>query len=493
MKIFSAHQVRDWDRYTIDNKPISSIDLIELAAGVVVDELLQSGYAGKTCYIFCGPGNNGGDGLAIARLLHHLQRPVNVFLLESQSYSVDCGTNLQRAREAGIYVKEIDGAEEFPIMAAEVVIIDALFGSGLNRGLGGLSSMLVRHINQHRGIIISIDLPSGMFADSSSVGNMIVKASTTLSFESPKLAFLMAENGPYTGDWKLLPIGLSRQYSEQVEANAELVDASLVRSLVRPKQKFSHKYNYGHALLYAGSPGMYGAGILCAKACLRSGVGLASIAIETQHLLIYQTTLPEAICITDWTAETVLTKKTAIGIGPGWAATDDYMHVTEQVYNQCKLPAVIDASALRLLSEISVQKKLTPGTIITPHTGEFEHCFGVCNNDFDRYQLALSKSKELHIYIVLKGAHTLVATPEGKAFFNSTGNAGMAKGGSGDLLTGLLTGLLAQGYSPLHTCIIGVYLHGLAGDIAAAAHTQYAMTAIDIVDKFGEAWKLLTE
>ena len=492
MNIYTARQIRSWDEYTIEHEPVSSINLMERAAHAITGELLQSKYFGRIFFIFCGPGNNGGDGLAVARMLHHLQWQVKVFILASEKFSAGCNTNFQRLKELSIPVKEIDGAEEFPIIPADAIVIDALFGTGLNKALGGLAAMLVLHLNQHNGELISIDVPSGLFADRSSVDNIIVKATTTLSFQTPKLAFMMPENAGYVGEWKILDIGLHQRYSQQTEAGFEMLEAPYIQSLIKPRLKFSHKYSHGHALLYAGSRGMYGAGILCAKACLKSGVGLVSIVVEEKHLSIYQTTLPEAICITDWNNENIIIKKTAIGIGPGWATTDACTHITKQVLSRRIIPMVVDASALQELSNEDIQKQLAPGTIITPHVGEFEKCFGKSTNDFERLELALQKAKELGIFIVLKGAYTIIATPQGKAYFNSTGNAGMAKGGSGDVLTGLLTGLLAQNYSPLHACLIGVYLHGLAGDLAAGAYTQYAMTAMDIIEKIGEAWKVLT-
>ncbi len=490
MNIYNAQQIKQWDHFTIQNDPVAAIDLMERAAKAVVNELLHSKYQDKPFYIFCGNGNNGGDGLAIARLLHMKQRQVKLFVLEADHYASDYNTNLQRAQLLNLSIKEIDGAEEFPIIPANVIVLDALFGSGLNRPLDGLAAILVQHINQHDAII-SIDIPSGLFTDKCSLGSAIIKAITTLCFQVPKLAFLMAENAMYTGEWKVLDIGLHQQYSRQTASEYELLELAFIKSIIKPRPKFSHKYHYGHALLYAGSPGMYGAGILCAKACLKSGVGLVSIVVEEKYLPIYQITLPEAICITDWNSENVCIKKNAIGIGPGWANSEAYIHTTKKVLTNNSLPLIIDASALQLLADENIQKGLQPGSIITPHLGEFEKCFGKSNNDFDRLQLALQKAKELNIYIVLKGPYTTIATPEGKVYFNSTGNAGMAKGGSGDVLTGILTGLLAQGYSPLRTCLLGVYLHGLAGDIAAEVHTQYAMTAMDIIDKMGAAWQRL--
>ncbi len=490
MKIYNAQQIKDWDHFTIENEPIASIDLMERAAKAVVSELLQLKYQDKPFYIFCGNGNNGGDGLAIASLLHGTGRQVKLFVLQANHYSADYSTNLRRATSLNLSIKEIDGAEEFPIIPADAIVLDALFGSGLNRPLDGLTAMLVQHINQHN-TTISIDIPSGLFANKSSLGNAIVKATTTLSFQVPKLAFLMAENAVYTGNWKILDIGLHHQYSRQTGSEYVLLEMPFIKNIIKPRPKFSHKYHYGHALLYAGSPGMYGAGILCAKACLKSGVGLASIVVEEKYLSMYQTALPEAMCITDWNNDDVFIKKNAIGIGPGWANNEAYLYTTKKVLSYSSLPLIIDASALQLLADENIQKRLLQDTIITPHLGEFEKCFGKSNNDFKRLQLAIQMAKELHIYIVLKGPYTTIATPEGKVYFNNTGNAGMAKGGSGDVLTGLLTGLLAQGYSPLHTCLLGVYLHGLAGDLAAEAHTQYAMTALDIIDNVGAAWKLL--
>ena len=488
MNIYNTEQIRNWDAYTIKNEPIASINLMERAATAIVNELDKKNYENKPFYIFCGPGNNGGDGLAIARLLTQQDIIVHVFILESKKYSADFTANLQRLQHLDVAIKEIDGAEEFPIIPQNAIIIDALFGSGLTRPLQGLSKILVQHINQHKGQIIAIDIPSGLFADKTSKGNNIVKATTTFSFQSPKLAFMMAENEEYLGEFGLLDIGLHQDYTAAVNADHELLELGFVRSLILPRNRFSHKYQHGHAWLFVGSPGMYGAGILSASACMKSGVGLVSIMVQKEYLNIYQTAVPEAICIIDWDLEKSAGKKTALGIGPGWDVADGYPDITKAALSTLQIPMVVDAAALQMLAQ---GLKLPAGSIITPHVGEFEKCFGKSENDFERLELALAKAKELDLYIVLKGAHTLVVTPQGKSYFNNTGNPGMAKAGSGDVLTGLLTGLLAQGYEPLHACLLGVYLHGLAGDRAEKTHTQFAMTAMDIVHHFGEAWKIV--
>jgi len=486
MNIYSAEQIRKWDAYTIAHEPISSIDLMERAAGAIAKELGDATYQNRPFYIFCGSGNNGGDGLAIARMLSQADATVHVFILEAEKYSADFTTNRYRLQDLGVSIKEIDGAEEFPIIPQKAVVVDALFGSGLSRPLEGLADILVQHLNQHKGEIVAVDIPSGLFVDKSSKGNTVVKATTTFSFQSPKLAFMMAENEEYLGEVGLLDIGLNPGFFNLEKAEHQLLELDFIRSLILPRNRFSHKYRYGHAWLFVGSPGMYGAGILSASACMKSGVGLVSIMVEKEYLNIYQTAVPEAICIVDWDLEKASQKKTALGIGPGWNVMDDYLDISKKALSSLNIPMVVDAAALQLLPQ---GIKLPAGSIITPHVGEFEKTFGKCENDFDRMTLALAKAKELDIYIILKGAHTLITTPQGKSYFNNTGNPGMAKAGSGDVLTGLLTGLLAQGYEPLHACLLGVYLHGLAGDLAEKALTQYAMTAMDIVNHFAPAWK----
>ncbi|MEJ7589009.1 MAG: NAD(P)H-hydrate dehydratase, partial [Ferruginibacter sp.] len=324
--------------------------------------------------------------------------------------------------------------------------------------------------------------------------NVVMRASHTLSFQVPKLAFFIPGHKVYTGIIHLLDIGLDKQFYDDEPAQFSTLDPQYISSIFKSRNQFAHKYNFGHALLYAGSKNMMGAAILCAKGCLRSGAGLVTVSVEDGTQLIVQTALPEAITSTEIDPEKLSVKKSAIGIGPGFElsrSNNDLLYKLISGYNG---PLVIDASALSILASgidgFQHRKKQQP-VVLTPHTGEFEKLFGKDDNDLERIHTARRRSLELGCYVILKGHHTLIACPDGQVFFNTTGNAGMATAGSGDVLTGMLTGLLAQGYSPTDACLLGVYLHGTAGDAAAEKMSQEAMIAGDIIDCIGEAFKKL--
>jgi ADP-dependent NAD(P)H-hydrate dehydratase / NAD(P)H-hydrate epimerase len=502
MKLFSAEEIRAWDQYTIQQEPISSINLMERAAGKCVDWLERNNYTDKPFHIFCGKGNNGGDGLAIARMLSERNQSVTVHILEfGHKGTDDFQANLARLHQSpDITIRFVQTEENFHELNSEDLVIDALFGSGLNRGLEGVTAGLVNHINQSGCKVISIDIPSGMFTDHSSKGNVVIKASHTLSFQCYKLAFLVAENSDFIGEVHILDIGLHPGYYKSVSSKYELTDKEIIHSIYKPRNRFSHKGNFGHALIIAGSYGKIGAAVLASKACLRSGVGLLSCHIPKCGYNILQTALPEAMLMTDFNSSFItkieddLSKYKAIGIGPGIGTASETKLMLKQVFDIYKNPVVLDADAL---NNMATQKDLfghiPPGSILTPHPKEFERLFGEPANDFKKIELALQKAKDLNVVIVLKGHHTLITTPDGKAFFNSTGNAGMATGGSGDVLTGILTGLLAQGYTSANAAILGVYLHGFAGDIAAERLSIEAMMAGDIIENLGQAFISIAE
>jgi ADP-dependent NAD(P)H-hydrate dehydratase / NAD(P)H-hydrate epimerase len=497
MKILSAEEIRLWDQYTIQYEPVASIALMERAAGKCVDWLAEKGYVENSFSIFCGKGNNGGDGLAIARLLATKQYPVTVHILEfGHKGTEDFQTNLARLHQhPEVDIRFIQTEENFHELRKEEVIIDALFGSGLNRGIEGVTAKLIDHINASGCEILSIDMPSGLFVDHSSVGNTIIQARHTLSFQCYKMAFLMAENAEYIGEVHILDICLHPDFYASVYNQYELTDDLTIHSIHKPRKKFTHKGNFGHTLLVAGSYGKIGAATLSAKACMRSGVGLLTCHIPACGYDILQTTVPEAMTTTDSHSSFItkieddLVKFGAIGIGPGIGMAPETKMMLREIFDVYRHPIVLDADALNIIgSQKDLLKLIPPGSVLTPHPKEFERLFGETNNEFDRIQLALQRSKELNIVIVLKGHYTLIATPDGKAFFNSTGNAGMATAGSGDILTGIVTGLLAQGYSSVEAAILGVYLHGVAGDLAAKEFSMEAMVAGDIIRHLGVAF-----
>ena len=498
--LYSAEQIRQWDQYTIQHEPIASIDLMERAAAKCTDWLERNNYTENTFHIFCGKGNNGGDGLAIARMLAHLKCTVIVYILEfGHKGTDDFQTNLARLHQyPEINICFIQTEENFHELNKNDIVVDALFGSGLNRGLEGVTAKLVNHINQSGCAIISIDIPSGLFTDHSSLGHTITKADHTLSFQCYKKAFLMAENSEFIGELHILEIGLHPDFYKTVNSKLELIDENVIRSIYKPRNRFGHKGSFGHALIVAGSYGKIGAAILSAKACLRSGVGLLSCHIPKCGYDILQTTIPEAMVMTDFNSsfntkiDDDFTKYKAIGIGPGIGTASETKMMLREIFEKYKLPVVLDADALNSIASQKDMLKLIPAnSILTPHPKEFERLFGETANEFDRIDLASQKAKELNVIVVLKGHHTFIATPDGNNFFNSTGNAGMATGGSGDVLTGIITGLLAQGYTSAESAILGVYLHGLAGDIAAKKYSMEAMIAGDIIESLKEVYRTI--
>jgi NAD(P)H-hydrate epimerase len=501
MKILTAEQIRAWDQFTIEQEPIVSIDLMERAASKCCEWLEENNWFVYPFAIFCGKGNNGGDGLAIARMLANRGCTVSVHILEfGHRGTEDFQANLARLHQyPAVTIQFIQDESNFHQLSRDTVVIDALFGSGLSRPLDGITSKLVEYINDSRCTVIAIDIPSGMSVDYSSKGNTIIKAAYTLSFQCYKLALLVAENAEFIGEVVILDIGLSSEYVRQAETKFELIDDSIIDSIYKPRNRFAHKGNFGHALIIAGSYGKIGAAILTSKACLRTGIGLLTCFIPKCGYEIIQTALPEAMVMTDTNSSIItridedFSKYDSIGVGPGLGTAPETRAAIKELLSAYKKPIVIDADGLNSLSMERKLPSLPPGSILTPHPKEFERLFGECKNDFERIDKAVANAKLLNCSIVLKGHHTFIATPGGRGCFNSTGNAGMATAGSGDVLTGMITALLAQGYSSEQAAVFGVYLHGLAGDLAAKASSREAMIAGDIIESVGNAFKQLEQ
>ena len=502
MKIFTATQIKKWDAFSITNEPIASIDLMERAATSCCNWLIGKNFGQKHLLIFCGKGNNGGDGLAIARLLLQHNCKATVYILDPMAIGFGkTGTdefqvNLERLHECSTDIHFIQSPDFFPAIEESDIVIDALFGTGLNKSLDGIAAALVNYINSFNIPVIAIDMPSGLLADSSSVGNTIIEATYTLSFQNCKLAFLLPENENYCGDVHILAIGLHKTFEQKEETVFELMDKAIIKTIYHPRKKFANKGTYGHAALLSGSYGMMGAAVLSARACLSSGVGKLTCYIPKCGYNILQTTAPEAMCIVSGD-ESILSaqgieKFDAVGIGPGIGLYPTNVNLLKEIFQAVKRPMLIDADALNIISQHKELFALIPAhSILTPHFKEFERLFGTASNDIERLELAMRKSKEHNIYIIVKGHYSFISSPDGKNYFNSTGNPGMAAAGSGDVLSGIITALLAQGYTPLHCCILGTYLHGLAGDIAAEKFSQEAMVAGDIVNSLGMAFKEL--
>jgi len=499
MKILSAEQIREWDKYTIEQEPISSIDLMERAAMACVNWIVENVNKSYTFQLFCGQGNNGGDGLAIARLLAENGYKTSCYVLDfSSKKSTDFLINLKRLDKN--YISYITCTTDIPkIQKENNIVIDALFGTGFSRSLEGIIVEIIEIINKSTSNVISIDLPSGMFSDKDNSNNICIKANDTLTFQIPKLALLLPENEKKVGQWHLLDISLDSNFIKKQESNYFYTNIVHVKKIIKTRTKFSHKGSFGHALIISGSIGMMGATQLAATACLRSGVGLTSVFSPKCGVSILQTSVPEAMVIPSYSKNYIsgtiaIEKYNAIGIGPGMGIDKNTQLFFKKFLKKAKLPMVIDADALNILAlNKNHLKEIPSGSILTPHPKEFERLVGVSKNDFERLQNLQNFATKYNCCVLLKGAHTAIACPDGTVHFNSTGNPGMATGGSGDVLTGILTGLLTQGYSAKNAAVLGTYLHGLTGDLAVNDIGKESFIARDYFTYIGKAFQKLNQ
>ena len=497
IKILSPEQVRNADKYTIQNEPVSSLSLMERAAGACVEWMKNFGDLNyKNVLIFCGPGNNGGDGLAMARMLKQQQIPVTVFVpAEDIKKSEDYSQNLQKAIANQVDIKSYQEFEPGKVTSS-TLIVDALFGSGLSKPLSGVFRDIVEQINDTQGIVIAVDIPSGLFADKPAdlSRDSIVKADYTLSFQFPKLAFLFPENEFLVGNWQVLNIGLHPGFISSEPCTNFLVEYADAKGMLKHRPRFAHKGNFGHAMLIGGSRGKIGAAVLMAKSCLHSGAGLVTIHLPGNGYQVLQTAVPEVMVSVDadpdyCTQLPRLDAFTAIAAGPGLGTSGETGKMLKHLIQQATQPLVLDADALNMLADNPTWLAFLPkGTVLTPHPGEFARLAGKTPNSFDRLEILRAMCIRYSLNIVLKGAYTVVCSPLGNCYFNPTGNPGMATGGSGDVLTGIIAALLAQGYNQTEACILGAYLHGSAGDLVLAETGYEALTAGDVTGYLGKAF-----
>ncbi|HLF36069.1 MAG TPA: NAD(P)H-hydrate dehydratase [Cyclobacteriaceae bacterium] len=496
MKILSAKQIREADAYTIANEPIASIELMERASQAFTEIFSRYISPRSAVKAFCGTGNNGGDGLAISRLLHLKGYTVTAYtVITGDQASPDFQVNLGKLNKI-ISVSEIRNKNDIPAISKNDIVIDALFGSGLSRPVTGLFADVIRAINNSGAKTVAVDIASGLRADQPSEGDCIIQPELTISFQFPKLAFLIPENEPYTGKWEIADIGIDRNFIENIKCTDIMVSSVYAQTHLKRRKKFVHKGDAGKVLIISGSYGKMGAAVLSAKACIRSGTGLLTMHIPECGYEIMQTSVPEAMVSVDSGKSLIagypgLEGYNAIGIGPGIGTHDKTVNMLGKLLENSLAPIVFDADALNILSRNSfLLDKLPPQSIFTPHHREFERMAGPCTNHFERLQKQRDLSSRLNIIIVLKGANTSISLPDGTIFFNNTGNPGMATGGAGDVLTGIITALLGQKYSPSEAAILAVYLHGLAGDIALETRGYEGMIASDIIESLPEAFKM---
>ena len=492
MKIFNTEQIRQADAYTIANEPISSLDLMERASTAFVRWFCDQFVNTRPVAIFCGKGNNGGDGLAIARLLCERSYQVKVFIIEhSVNASDDFQENLIKLKNHTTPI-QIHGSGDIPKLPVNTIIIDAILGSGLSRPATGILAEVISVLNRASNKIISVDIASGLYADKpNDKADVIIKPHCTVSFQFPKLAFMLPQNAEFVGNWHVVDIGLHPEYIKNTSTPYYYTDHPAAEKLLIPRKKFSHKGTFGHALILAGSFGKLGAAVLSGKACLRSGVGLLTMHIPECGYDIMQISIPEAMTTVDSNHKHLtqlpdVSSYSAIGIGPGLGQEKSSALMLEKLLITTSARLVIDADALNLLAQNPHFLDFLPAeTILTPHPKEFQRLAGESADEFARLELARDFAKKHQVIVCLKGANTAVILSNGDVHFNSTGNAGMATGGTGDVLTGIITALLAQGYSPENAAILGVYQHGLAGDRAAEMKGMSAMIASDVIDNLG--------
>lgn len=499
MKILNREQIQEADAYTMAHEPIASINLMERASTAFVQAFRQRFPHNRPVYILAGSGNNGGDGLVISRLLADHGYLVSTYAIKgSGEPTADFQQNWERLpRHKLVALQLVTDAGELPVFPSHAVVIDAMLGSGLNRPLKGLIYDLVVQLNKQTVTTVAVDIPTGVYCDELNPEPVKVKATHTLTFQMPKLSFMLPEAYPFVGRFERLPIGLSGTFIADAPASYHFLESAEVAAYLRARTPFQHKGDFGHTLLMAGAYGTIGAVQLTAYAALRAGAGLLTIASPQCGYTPLQTAVPEAMLKPDphethLTAIPDLASYHAIGIGPGIGKHADTGAVLERLLDQVEQPLVMDADALNLLSQNpELWKKLPPYTLLTPHPGEFDRLTGKHTTSLERLHTLQKLAAEQQVIVILKGGYTAIASPDGSVFFNSSGNPGMGTAGSGDTLTGILTSLLGQGYEPLSAAQLGVHWHGLAGDQAAEQRGQEGLLARDIIDFLPQAMQQL--
>ncbi len=501
MKIFTTDQIKKIERATFESEGVTSLQIIDRVAEGVVAEVISLLSSQSRIAVFAGPGNNGADALAAARMLYEQGYRPQVFLFNigGDKLSAECRTCRDRLLEVMPDADFTEVVKQFnrPQLTPNHIVIDGLFGTGLREGLNGGFRELVKYIDDSRAFVISIDIPSGLFGDwnPNAVHRNMMHADMTLAVQFPHLSFFMAENAEVVGQWKTIDVGLSPTDIRKTTAPFYLVERSDVRKLLRQRPEFCSKADFGSAMLVAGSYGMMGAAVLAARGALRSGCGKVSVYSPRCGYEIMQTSAPEAMFVasnSDIHISSIRLPQsyTTIGVGPGIGTADATVDALEQFLQERKEPVVLDADALNCIAKRqSLLHRVPVLSVLTPHAGEFDRIFGQQPNAEARLVKAIEVARYHNILIVLKGRYTTIIRPDGRLYFNSTGNPAMATPGSGDVLTGVITSLMAQGYRPEVAALCGVYIHGLAGDMAADVEGQYGVTAGDIAANIGRAIK----
>jgi hydroxyethylthiazole kinase-like uncharacterized protein yjeF len=471
LPLLTSPQIREADAFTTVNEPISSLDLMERAAKAFVGWFVNHfPDKEKSISIYCGTGNNGGDGLAIARMLNdHHYNALNIKIARfTEKSSDDFNANLNRLQQTRVQLSELHSGTSL-LPEESDIIIDALLGSGLNKPLEGDHKRLVNHLNSLKKTTVAVDVPTGFFTDGEISGDaMVLKADLVITFQAPKINFLLPESAPYIKCWEAVNIGIHEKFVRSLHSPYQAVEEKDIRQMLRPRARFTNKGTYGHSLIVAGQAETMGAALLCASACAYAGSGLTTACVPGSGLNALNSYLPEVMALVRNGFEIVKIEWdsfSAIGIGPGLGKEEDAIMLLTDILTNFKKPLVIDADALNLLAiHRELWREIPKNSILTPHMKEFDRLFGDHTNWWQRMQTGIRKAQEHKVFIVLKNDYTLTISPEGKVYFNTTSNPAMATGGMGDVLTGVITSLLAQKYSSEDACIIGCYIHGKAGD-----------------------------
>jgi len=504
LKILNASQIREADKYTIENEPISSLDLMERAAGRATKWILRNYFENNidepSVHVFCGMGNIGGDGLVIARQLDANDVRVKLWLVRfSDKQSDDFKENLNRIPDS-IDIVDLENDFDYSAIEKEHLVIDAIFGTGLSRPPEGIAGDVIMGLNSCGAEIVSIDMPSGLYDEDNAENDYkrIINARHTLTFQNPKLSFFLAENEMKAGEVHVLDIGLMQDFIDSIESEYQLVDPEMAKTLHRKRNTFSHKGTYGHALIIGGASGKYGAVALSAKACLKSGAGLVTVHTSQGGTQIMHNAVKEVMLNSDLESDFIseipsLSEYKSIGIGPGLGKREETQNAFKQLIQNSPVPLVIDADALNILAENKTWMAFLPaGSILTPHPGEFSRLADFKGTHYNAIQKQVELSKKHRICILLKGAHSTVTTPIGQVFVNSTGNPGMASAGMGDTLTGIVTGLISSGYTSSESAVLGMYIHGKAGDLALENESVESLIASDLTNYLGRAFQGLS-
>lgn len=502
MKILTAEQLSEADKITIQKQEITSEELMERAAGLVFQEMHKRlDGASIPIKIFCGIGNNGGDGLVVARLLLENGYKVKVYIVNySDKRSDDFLANYEKLKKiTSDWPISIKGENDFPEINAGDFVIDAIFGIGLNRPIQGWMGSLIKKINESKAFVLAIDMPSGLFSDRvPDKDAAVINASYTLSFQTPKLVFYLPQTMAYAGDVQILDIGLDKEFISEVNSGMFLIESKEAESLYRERKKNSHKGDYGNVLIAGGSYGKMGSVLLAATAALRTGTGLCTLYIPKCGYQIIQAGLPEAMVLTDENEEILTGFPGDFGadvncFGMGAGKNEKTVDAMKKFLQVSKHPVVIDADGLNILSENKELLNLLPeNSVLTPHPGELKRLIGEWKDDFDKLEKVKEFSKKYKAVVLIKGSHTFIISDD-EIYVNSTGNAGMATAGSGDVLSGVITSLIGQKYHPVTAAVLGVYLHGLSGDIAASELGFESVMAGDIAENIGKACMLLSD